>query len=110
MKAEFMHIGIPVTNRKNGMVYEDKYKVWVTDPDNYDLSIEYLKYEEGTPFPEILHKNPHICYMVEDMQPYLDEAQQVIFGPVRLDDITDFAYILLDDTLIELQASAKENA
>ena len=22
MKAEFMHIGIPVTNRKNGMVYE----------------------------------------------------------------------------------------
>ena len=34
MKAEFMHIGIPVTNRKNGMVYEDKYKVWVTDPDN----------------------------------------------------------------------------
>ena len=44
------------------------------------------------------------------MQPYLDEAQQVIFGPVRLDDITDFAYILLDDTLIELQAPAKENA
>ena len=92
------------------MVYEDKYKVWVTDPDNYDLSIEYLKYEEGTPFPERPHKNPHICYMVEDMQPYLDEAQQVIFGPVRLDDITDFVYILLDDTLIELQAPAKENA
>lgn len=107
MKAEFMHIGIPITNKKDNMVYEEKYKVWITNPEEYDMAVKYLKYEKDTLFPEILQKNPHICYSVEDIQPYIDKAQRVIFGPEKLDENTDFAYILRDDIIIELQTSAK---
>lgn len=107
MKATFLHTGIPVTNKKPNMTYIEEYNVWVSDPADYDFTIEYLKYEEGTPFPEILHKNPHIAYAVEDMQPYLKQAQQVLFGPTTMDEKTDFAYILLDDTIFELQAPKK---
>ena len=62
MSAEYMHIGIPVTNRKPGMTYNEGAKFWVSNVDDYDYKIEYLKFEEGTPFPEEIHRNPHVAY------------------------------------------------
>ena len=56
MSAEYMHIGIPITNRKPGMVYNEGAKFWASQVNDYDYKIEYLKFEEGTPFPEVLHR------------------------------------------------------
>ena len=42
MSAEYMHIGIPVTNRKPGMTYNEGAKFWVSNVDDYDYKIEYL--------------------------------------------------------------------
>jgi len=64
MSAEYMHIGIPITNRKPGMTYNEGAKFWVSNVDDYDYKIEYLKFEEGTPFPEEIHRNPHVAYKV----------------------------------------------
>ena len=61
MAAEYMHIGIPVLNKKEGMTYNEDMKFWVSNVDDYDFKIEYLKFEEGTPFPEILSKQPHVA-------------------------------------------------
>ena len=67
MAAEYMHIGIPVLNKKEGMTYNEDMKFWVSNVDDYDFKIEYLKFEEGTPFPEILSKQPHVAYRVDDL-------------------------------------------
>ena len=61
MSAEYMHIGIPITNRKPNMTYNEGAKFWVSNVDDYDYKIEYLKFEEGTPFPEEIHRNPHVA-------------------------------------------------
>ena len=88
MAAEYMHIGIPVLNKKPNMVYNEWGGFWVNESvDAYDYKIEYLKFEEGTRFPEILSKQ---------------EAQQVIFGPETLSDTVRLAFITLDDAIIEL--------
>ena len=102
MAATYMHIGIPVTNKKPGMTYNEDMKLWMSNPDDYDYKIEYLKFEEGTPFPEIMHKNPHVAYKVDDAEPYLKAADQVIFGPVALNETTRIAFIIQDDAIIEL--------
>lgn len=102
MSAEYLHIGIPITNKKPGMTYNEDIKLWMSNPDDYDFKIEYLKFEEGGPFPEIMHKNPHIAYRVEDMEPYLADADEVIFGPVTNDDGSRMAFIIKDNTIIEL--------
>ena len=47
MSAEYMHIGIPITNRKPGMTYNKDAKFWVSNVDDYDYKIEYLKFEGG---------------------------------------------------------------
>ena len=52
MAATYMHIGIPVLNKKPNMVYNEWGKFWVNESvDAYDYKIEYLKFEEGTRFP-----------------------------------------------------------
>ena len=48
MAATYMHIGIPVLNRKPNMVFNEWGKFWVNESvDAYDYKIEYLKFEEG---------------------------------------------------------------
>ncbi len=102
MAAQYMHVGIPVTNKKEGMTYNEGMKIWMSNPDDYDFKIEYLKFEEGTPFPEIMHKNPHIAYKVDDAEPYLKDADQIIFGPLAISDTVRIAFIIKDDTIFEL--------
>ncbi|MDR2164031.1 MAG: hypothetical protein LBO70_08910 [Clostridiales Family XIII bacterium] len=103
MSAEYMHIGIPVTNKRPNMVFNEDLKFWSnTDVDDYDYKIEYLKFEEGTPFPETMHKRPHVAYKVDDMEPYLQDADAVIFPPLELDGNVRIAFIEKDDAIIEL--------
>lgn len=102
MSATYMHIGIPITNKKPGMTYNEAMKFWVSNVDDYDYKIEYLKFEEGTPFPEIMHKNPHVAYKVDDMVPYLEAADRIIFGPEAIGPGVRIAFIIQDDAIIEL--------
>lgn len=102
MSAKYLHIGIPITNKKQGMTYHEGIKLWMSNPDDYDYKIEYLKFEEGTPFPEIMHKNPHIAFQVEDAEPYIADADQIIFGPVTNEDGSRMVFIMKDDTILEL--------
>ena len=53
-----MHIGIPLTNRKSGVVCNGGATFRVGNVNNCDCKIEYLKFEEGTPFPEEIHCTP----------------------------------------------------
>lgn len=102
MAATYMHIGIPVTNKKPGMTYNEDMKLWMSNPEDYDYKIEYLKFEEGTPFPEILHKQPHVAYRVDDLTPYMEQADRVIFGPAEAGPGARLAFIIQDDAIIEL--------
>lgn len=102
MAAEYMHIGIPITNKKPGMVYNEGAKFWVSNVDDYDFKIEYLKFEEGTPFPEILHRNPHVAYKVDDLEHYIEDADEVICGPMEAAPGARLAFVIKDGAIIEL--------
>lgn len=103
MATEYMHIGIPVLNKKDDMVYNEWGKFWVNkDVNDYDYKIEYLKFEEGTRFPEVLSKYPHIAYKVDDLEHYAAEADRIIFGPERLNENVRLAFVVKDDAIIEL--------
>ncbi|MEG1849864.1 MAG: hypothetical protein RR197_04825 [Oscillospiraceae bacterium] len=102
MSATYMHIGIPVTNKKPGMTYNEGMKIWMSNPDDYDYKIEYLKFEEGTPFPEIMHKNPHVAYRVDNLEKYMADADRVIFGPAAASETARLAFVIKDDAIIEL--------
>ena len=102
MSATYMHIGIPVLNKKPGMVYNEWGGFWVNESvDAYDYKIEYLKFEEGTRFPEILSKQPHVAYAVDDIEHYIADADRVIFGPESLGNNVHLAFVVNDDAIID---------
>ncbi len=97
----FMHVGVPITTKKEGMNYVDGLNIWLSSTDN-EYTFEYLKFEEGTPFPEIMHKNPHIAYNVDCLEDHIATADSVIFGPAPFGDSARYAFIIKDDVIIEL--------
>lgn len=102
MSAEYMHVGIPVLNKKPNMVFNEWGGCWVNESvDEYDYKIEYLKFEEGTRFPEILSKQPHVAYLVDNLEHYIEDADQVIFGPEPVGD-DRLAFVIKDDAIFEL--------
>ena len=108
MAAEYMHIGIPVLNKKPNMVYNEWGGFWVNGSvDAYDYKIEYLKFEEGTRFPEILSKQPHVAYKVDDLEHYIADADSVICGPMAANDKGDrLAFVWKDGAILELYQEA----
>ena len=107
MSAEYMHIGIPITNRKPNMVYNEGAKFWMSHVDDYDYKIEYLKFEEGTPFPEEIHRHPHVAYKVDDLEKYVADADSVICGPMEANERGDrLAFVWKDGAILELYQEA----
>ena len=48
MTAQYMHIGIPVVNKKPNMIYNEWGHFWVNESvDAYDYKIEYLKLKKA---------------------------------------------------------------
>ena len=107
MSAEYMHIGIPVTNKKPGMNYVEAMKLWMSNPDDHEYKIEYLKFEEGTPFPEIMHRAPHVAYKVDDIEKHLKEADQTIFPPTVIGPGTRIAFAIKDGAILEFYEQTK---
>ena len=102
MTATYMHIGIPITEKKPNMTYNEAMKFWVSNVDDYDYKVEYLKFEEGTPFPEELHRRWHVAYAVDDLDRYVDDADRVICGPMDAGPGVRLAFVEKDGAVIEL--------
>ena len=102
-----MHIGIPVTNKKPGMTYVEALNIWISNPDDHEYKIEYVKFEEGTPFPEIMHRAPHIAFKVDNIEEHLNAADQTIFAPIEIGPGTRIAFAIKDGTILEFYEQKK---
>jgi len=97
----FHHAGFITAEQKEGAVYNEGLKVWLTDISKSPNKIEFLKFEEGSCMPELVQKQAHLAYTV----PNLEEALQgcnVIFGPAVCDEHLTIAFIEEEGAPIEL--------
>ena len=97
----FHHVGIPTSEPKPGERYMEDVKVYVTGFDSNEFGIEWLRFEPGTPMPELVQKMAHVAFQVEDLDAAL-QGRNVIFGPHESGDGIRFAYIESDGAPVEL--------
>lgn len=99
---KFNHIGITTHTKRPGEVYVAETKVWVTNADEHTFRIEWLRYEEDSPVPDIIKEMPHIGYEVAS----IEEAGSnfnCILGPFKVYDGKTVAFFELPDgAVVEL--------
>ena len=72
MQKTYMHTGIPVDHKMDGMNYMPGLKVWICNNEEY--KIEYLYWEKDTPAAFRMVAETHVAYNVADVQAAVDEA------------------------------------
>ena len=72
MEKTYMHTGIPVAEKMDGMTYMEGLKVWICNNDEY--KIEYLYWERNTPAAWRMIAETHVAYKVADVDAAVKEA------------------------------------
>ena len=67
---KFNHIGIPTAERFNGEIPIPHLKMTVSDHRNNAFGIQWQRYDDDAPYPEIVKSVPHVAFEVDR----LDEA------------------------------------
>lgn len=101
MKKEFHHIGIPTSRPQPEEIYLADAKLYVTDANKSEHHIEWLRFEPGSPLPEILQRTAHVAYKVDDLAAAL-AGRTVILPPFAPFPGLQVAFIAEGDAPVEL--------
>jgi len=95
------HIGIPTKVVQIDENYMEGAKVFVTDYANSANKIEWLRFELGSEFPELIQTTAHIAYQVEDLKSEM-EGKTVLIEPFSPKDGLTIAFVEEEGAPIEL--------
>jgi hypothetical protein len=76
----FNHIGIPTNEEKQDEIHLPYLKMYVTDHEKSPNGIQWMRFEDGAPYPELVLTVPHIAFEVDDLAKAI-EGQKVIIEP-----------------------------
>ncbi len=97
----FHHVGIPSPEKHEGETYLEGGKLYITDAEASPNRIEWLRFEAGSPMPEMLQTLPHIAYMVEDLAAEMAGAT-VLLEPFEPFEGLTVAFVIEEGAPIEL--------
>ncbi len=98
---KFNHIGIPTTASFEGEIDVPHLKITVSDHLNNPYGIQWQRYWDDAPYPELVKTLPHVAFEVDD----LDEAlrgQKVIIAPNSPSAGVTVAFIEVNGAPVEL--------
>jgi len=101
-RGAFDHIGIPTTETKDGAVWLESDRVWVTNPRDHPLNIEWVRYAPNSPMHPRLQESFHLAYRVADLEHAL-EGSAVIVPPLDLGmGFATIAFVEIDGVVVDL--------
>ena len=98
---KFNHIGIPVTGKFEGEIDIPHLKMSVSDHENNPYGIQWQRYWDGAPYPELVKTVPHVAFIVENLQEEI-AGKKVIIEPNSPSDGLVVAFIEVNGAPVEL--------
>ena len=65
---KFNHIGIPTSDRFEGEIDLPHLKMTVSDHENNPYGIQWQRFWNDAPYPDIVKTVPHVAFEVEDLE------------------------------------------
>ena len=98
---KFNHIGIPTIQRFEGEIDIPHLKMTVSDHDNNPYGIQWQRYWEGAPYPDLVKTVPHIAFVVDDIEKEI-VGKKVIIEPNSPSKGLIVAFIEVNGAPVEL--------
>ena len=97
---KYHHIGIPTQTPQPGETYLEKYRLFCTDHEKNPFGIQWMRYEEDCPLPEIVRTIPHVAFEVDDLQRAL-AGQEILIQPNSPSPAVLVAFVVCDGAPVE---------
>lgn len=81
----FHHIGLRTFDEQPDENFVVASRVWVTDPNSHPNKIEWLRYEPDSWLSEEFKNSPHVAYVVDELEPWL-EGKDIAIEPFEVGD------------------------
>ena len=98
---KFHHCGIPVPERRPGMIEVPGHDVWVTDHQGNPFGLQFMHYESACEVPDLVRTKPHLAFQVDDLDLAL-EGQTVLIAPNAPSEGVRVAFIECQGEPLEL--------
>ena len=96
MEKTYLHTGIPVAAKMDGMNYMEALRVWICN--NADYGIEYLYWEKDTPAAYRMVTETHVAYKVADVEAAVKESGgKVLLPKMDLGGGVAIAFVSIDN-------------
>ncbi len=97
----YHHLGIPTALPRPGEKHLPAFGMFVSGFDTSPYGIEWMRFEETSPLPEIIRTVPHIAFVVDDLESAL-AGKEVLFPVSAPSGGVRTAMILEDGAPVEL--------
>lgn len=97
----FHHVGIPTTVARADETHLDSFGLSVQGFSASPYGIEWMRFSDDSPLPEIIRTIPHVAFEVDDLDAAL-EGQNVIYPPGSPSEGVRSAMIVHNGAPVEL--------
>lgn len=77
---KYHHLGIPTKEKRENEVYLEKFNTYVSGYNSSPFQIEWMRFEENSPLPELVKTVPHIAFEVENLNKAI-EGKEILIAP-----------------------------
>ena len=98
---KFDHIGIPTNEGFAGEIPLPHLKITVSDHQNNPFGIQWQRYWDDAPYPDLVKTVPHVAFEVDDLAAAL-EGMHVIIEPNSPSDGVLVAFVEVNGAPVEL--------
>ena len=80
LMLRYHHLGIPTTQARPGERYLPEYRVHVSGYETSPYHIEWMRFEEDCPLPDLVQQVPHVAFEVDNLEAAL-EGREILIEP-----------------------------
>lgn len=80
MKLRYHHLGIPTKNRLPDEEHLEHLKMYVSGYGRSPYGVEWNRFEDDAPYPELVKTVPHVAFEVDDLEQAI-LGKNVIIAP-----------------------------
>lgn len=108
-RFQYHHLGIPTREELPGEDYVPHLKLFASGFEKSPYRIEWMKFDDDCPLPELVKTVPHVAFVVDDLAAAI-EGKEILIPPNSPSKGVRVAFIVANGAPVELlQFDSPEN-